>query len=660
MDKLEKLSNEIWQGEASRAFLSEWRDLAEKVAFNKGEVIVKQMHLAQYIYFLVEGEIEHGLAFDASKADVSVGGISLRFFPLGWSGFSAPFRYATSATAKSECCLYRWPIDALNQLFYVDLSMGQQFFRYIFNRVLPLLDDARGKLKALSSASGMLEHTLAKRIPESSCEPLSPEQTRDVLGHSLFLEVFPEDYLDMLEHLVEVKHFHQGEMLYEQGDVSEQFILLAAGAVAVSFKPDTSDNKVFLRSYSSPGQVVASTAFSLSGKHEEMAMAITDVTVLSINKSDILQICETQPDFWLVLERRLLWLLSSRLRTLRIQMVAQKNDDEHLVIQNLLSQVSPQLGIFSKLYKLPHLLASRLTHAEALACLQDLKHNGSRLERTLASVCLDLLSELWRELEFYEGLHEVYQTVTQAPLDQAPENMRRLCNISFRRVFDCSRFIIRGVEHLPSRPGNIFILNHLISHPYHALANGFELALDTHFVSAMILDPQYGDGGVRVVRRGRGEEHGHHSYYDRLGHIYVHTSESDALLEPEQEVKARRERFTQTAGDYLRAGFNLIVCPEGTSNWGENSPSLFKKGIFHLAAALDSEPLIVPIALANFDKRLKNSAFAAVVHKPFYLKEKCDPYDKKSLDDFLASFRDTYRAYVIEAQILADDVAKSR
>lgn len=660
MDKLEKLSNDIWRGNASRLFLSEWKALAEQVTFNLGEVLVKQLHPAQYVYFLVDGEIEHSLALDASQSEISLGKISLCFFPLGWSGFSAPFRYVTSARAKTECILYRWQINELNQLFYVNLTMGRLFFRYIFNQVLPLLSDARSNIDSSSGSAAMLRKMLEKKIPKSSCAPLSLAQIRDIVGHSLFLEVFPEQYLKLLVEHVNVLHFRQGENIYQQGEESQQFMLLAAGAVGVSYTLGVSDTDVFLRSYSSPGQVVASTAFSLSGMHEEMAVAITDVTVLSINKSDILRVCELHPEFWLLLERRLLWLLSSRLRTLRIQALAQHNDDERVVIQDLLSQVSPQLAVSSKLYKLPHLLACRLTHAEALTCLQHVKKNGTRLERTLASICINLLGELWRELQFYEGLHEAYQTVTQAPSDKTPKNVRQLCNISFRRVFDNSRFIIRGVEHLPDQPGNIFILNHLISHPYHALANGFELALDTHFIGAMILDPKYGDGGVRVVRRGRGEEHGHHSYYDRLGHIYVYTAESDVLLESEEECKARREKFSQTAGDYLRAGLNLVICPEGTSNWGEDSPTEFKKGTFHLAAGLNPEPLIVPVAVANFDKRLKNSAFATVVHPPFRLTEKCDPHDKQSLTNFLSEFRQIYKGYVIEAQALAKEAANSQ
>ena len=294
-----------------------------------------------------------------------------------------------------------------------------------------------------------------------------------------------------------------------------------------------------------------------------------------------------------------------------------------------------------------------------MATLEDVKKHGSRLERTLASVCHDLMGELWRELDFYEGLQEAYQIVTQAPLDEPPETVRRLCNQSFKRVFQSTRYIVRGTELLPDQTGNIFILNHLISHPYHALPNGFEFALDTHFVSAMILYPKYGDGGVRVVRRGRGEEHGHHSYYDRLGHIYVYTAESGALLESQEEVITKYERFNKKAGDYLRAGMNLIICPEGRSNWSKDSPSEFKKGAFQLASALEPAPLIVPVSVANFDKRLKNNSFAAIVHEPFYLKDKCDPSDSQSLNEFVHELRRTYRTYVVETQTLADQITRN-
>jgi len=659
MQVLDCLSKLIWPNSPSDVFLDQWRVLAEEVRVESGEAIIKQLHPAKYIYFIIDGEIEHSIAFEGSARDVLVGRISTPYFPLGWSGFSSPSRYATSARAKTPCLLYRWPIAELDSLLQAELVAGQSFYSYVLKTVMPIASDVRKQLSASPSSSEVLLEALAKRIPAATGANLKTRDVNEVFGRSLFFEAFPGSVHTRLADIVEMVHVQQGDAIFKQGELSGHMLILASGAVAV-FANNTNDNaEMFVRSYSIPGQIVATAALSLTEIHEESATAITDVTLLSIKRSKIVELKLAQPQFGFALEKRMLWLLSARLRTLRIQLAAQGQDQEHIVIQNLLSQVSPQLGVSSKLYKLPHLLACRLTHADALACLKDVNLNGSRLERCLAGVCLDVLAELSRELDFYESLHDVYKAVTQAPLEKDPGYVRFLCSQGFKRVFEISRYALQGVEHLPEKGGNIFILNHLISHPYHALANGFEFSLDTHFVSAMILEPKYGESGIRVVRRGRGEEHAHHSYYDRLGHIYVYTAESDSLLESKEEVEARRESFTQTAGGYLRNGANLIVCPEGTSNWGENSPSAFKKGTFHLAAALDPEPLIVPISVANFDKRLKKNAFAAMVHKPFYISEVCDPTDKTDLTAFVSEFRSTYRGYVLETQALAQNLVSS-
>ena len=123
-------------------------------------------------------------------------------------------------------------------------------------------------------------------------------------------------------------------------------------------------------------------------------------------------------------------------------------------------------------------------------------------------------------------------------------------------------------------------------------------------MSAVILDPRYEDSGIRVVRTSRGTEYGHQNYYDRLGHVSVYTAESDQLEETAEQRRARRNEFFEVAGAHLKAGTNLILSPEGTSYWTEDSPGTFKPGAFRLAASVEPEPKIVPMAVANFDRRV--------------------------------------------------------
>ncbi|MEJ2687767.1 MAG: 1-acyl-sn-glycerol-3-phosphate acyltransferase, partial [Gammaproteobacteria bacterium] len=165
--------------------------------------------------------------------------------------------------------------------------------------------------------------------------------------------------------------------------------------------------------------------------------------------------------------------------------------------------------------------------------------------------------------------------------------------------------------------------------------------------------PHYGESAVRVVRLCRGDEHGHHAYYGRLGHIPVRTGES----EPESSdpgSHAGWQSFVDAAGAHLRAGRNLIVCPEGASQRAADSPAPFRSGAFRLAGALEPEPLIVPVVLANFDRRLRSQTLAAVVKQPFRISQYVDVSDYQALRAFLDDYRQTFRGYVEEARALAE------
>ncbi|MCB1801731.1 MAG: cyclic nucleotide-binding domain-containing protein [Gammaproteobacteria bacterium] len=653
MSDLKELAAIVFGDDAPGNFVTQWERLALEEHVEPDTVILRQLHPARMLYFVMEGRVEHRLLLDGQREQISLGHVSQAHFPLGWSGFVSPYRYATTALAASACRLYRWPIDELNRLFDCYPRSGRRFFTYVFATMQPLLEQSRQRIEKTPLASDVLRETLAQVSGFNATETLAKGEVRELLGNALFLEGLADKDLDALAGRAHLVRLGPGNAVYRRGDPTDQLLLLASGAVDIRYARTPTDDEVYLRSYSIPGQVVGGSAFDALDAHRESAFAVGETRLLRIAKRDIQQLCDASARFALDLERRWLWLLNARLRTLRLHVIAQQCNEEAAVIQDLLGQVSPQLPIDSPLYKLPHLLANRLTHADAFRCLDDVEQGGNGLERILGGLCRDLLAELRRELKFFDGLNCVYREVTEAPNEQSPAEVRHASCIAFQQAFRQVRYMIAGEDHLPERPGNIVILNHLISHPEYALANGFEFALDTHFVSAMVLEPAYGDCGVRVVRRGRGEEHGHHSYYDRLGHIYVYTSESDALNESDEQIAARRAGFTRTAGDILAAGRNLIICPEGTSNPIEDSPTRFRKGTFHLAAALDPEPFIVPIAVVNVDRRLKRNTIAAVVHEPFRLSDVCDPADRDSLNAFLDRFQKTYRGYVEGAIAMA-------
>ncbi|MYK86976.1 MAG: hypothetical protein F4018_00680, partial [Acidobacteria bacterium] len=409
-----------------------------------------------------------------------------------------------------------------------------------------------------------------------------------------------------------------------------------------------------------PGSVVAIAGLPGVDAHGASVVATRDCTVYRIDTERLGQALRDDPSLVLALVRRVLWLASMHLRAARALFISRRFEKERLAVGNLLEQSCTQLSVHSPLHTVPHLLGSQLTVGEAFAIIERMAGRGDALERSLAELCQEMLRDVRREHEFFEALRRVYHAVVTAPEQMPARDVRKLCARGFQQAFRRVRYVVEGEENLPPSAGQIFIFNHLKNHEHNTLPNNFQLTLDSHFVSAMILDRRYGDGGIRVVRHSRGSEYGHQAYYDRLGHIAVYTHESDRIEETPEERQTRQNEFFETAGGYLRAGTNLILSPEGTSYWTEDSPGPFKPGAFRLAASVEPEPLIVPVAVAHFDRRIHSTVCAAVIKRPFRVSDVLpDPRDRERVRAFLVDLRKTYHGWVEEARRLAAAAAGS-
>lgn len=76
--------------------------------------------------------------------------------------------------------------------------------------------------------------------------------------------------------------------------------------------------------------------------------------------------------------------------------------------------------------------------------------------------------------------------------------------------------------------------------------------------------------------------------------------------------------------------------------------------MFRLATYVEPDPLIFPVTVANFDKRLARTTLTAVIHEPFRLGDHLEePGGDDPLFKWLAGFQETFRRYVAEAVELA-------
>lgn len=252
-----------------------------------------------------------------------------------------------------------------------------------------------------------------------------------------------------------------------------------------------------------------------------------------------------------------------------------------------------------------------------------------------------------QDRKFLSALKRVYRSVSNAPVSLPPSKARELCTKAIREAFAMTNIQIKGSEYLPYEKNAIFIYNHLNNHSYYTEDEGFQITLDSHFISSMILDRYYKDSGVRVVRHSLPGEDNHRTYYERLKYIRVYAKNflPDGLA-PE-EIKSVNKGFYPKAIEHLRNGSGLVFSPEGNSYKTGDSPGVFRHGIFKLACRMDPQPLMVPLVMANFDKLASQDIFKCEIKPPFKMSDlgitdKNDPV----LPQAVASLNQQYKKWV--------------
>jgi CRP-like cAMP-binding protein len=489
------------------------------------------------------------------------------------------------------------------------------------------------------------------------------KSTIELIRESPFFETFAPEDIDALAAHARMRSVAAGELILRENDPAEALYMIVAGQVRLSFEtpealtaPRTSvEDRILIRTLTEPGRIIGWSAVVEPYHYRDTATAIEDTHLLVFERSWLEGRAEEMPEFGMELIKRILWVLGNRLREARIRLVASRYEEETLAIRALLEESASELSVTSPLHKLPIYLESRLTLSDAFQTLELLRSHGDPLEASLARMCLEILKNVRKELDVYRRLQQIYQAVSAAPEDATPEQVRRRCCVEFCRLFESVDHIIEGEENLPAESGHIFVMNHLANHPENTLPNDFQLTLDTHFVSCMVLSPKYGEPPVRVIRKSNPHEYGHQKYYDRLGYIYVyarHVDEDEG--NPRLLAEQRRRAFLEAAALCLRDGRNLVICPEGASTSTERSPLPFKAGAFRLAAFVDPEPLIVPVVVAHFDRKITRTTLIARVYKPFLLSDHvAKPVQDKALFAFIADFGEKMRVWVREAAVRA-------
>ena len=252
-----------------------------------------------------------------------------------------------------------------------------------------------------------------------------------------------------------------------------------------------------------------------------------------------------------------------------------------------------------------------------------------------------------KDLYLKNELNNLFKKVIKLPDNLNPYDVREFCSRETTKIFSKINYIIKGSENLPYEQNSIFIYNHLNNPVDYSVSTNFQITLDSHFISSLILYKYYNNAGNRVVRCSLENELAHKNYYEKFDYIRVFAERFIPKTMNYKQVKEFNKSFYSQSIDNLKKGVGIIVSPEGFSLKTEESPGIFKLGVFKLATMVKPEPKIVPVVMANFDKLLSKCLYKCEIMKPFKMSDHgiYGPNDPKLLS-FIEGFNDKYKRWV--------------
>ena len=624
---------------------------ASKLKKTSEEILIAKQHgIADKLFILINGEAE--FTKDHNNELYKLATLKGVGIPLGVSGLNPPSRYMADIYVKANAEYIEIDLNKLKEIENSDPSYASFFYSYLVLQSMNLIWSSRN----LDDCHLQNDIRMSEGV-KTGGEIINTKRIKD----TAFLAFLNDQDLLKLLNYSSIKLFSANEYITSEGQISDGINILLKGKVDASF--NSHKKNVFeknTRTIARSGVALSLSAGLHDIKSPYTIRATRDTTIIKFSNEFIDNLIKKDPDLAIKFLKRQLWQLGKYIQS-SSGLTTYPAKDEAELFNFLLNDNSSRIPVNSKLYNIPHLLKNHLTHSLAFNIIYEVVVSGNENEKSIASLMIDAMSGLERKNRFFNQLNKIYNRVATSQEEINKKTLQKLTNADFVKAFDQVPYVIKGMENLPEEPTNIFFYNHLAGIEENTLANGHSFSIDSHFISAKILFPKYGDGGQRIARYSRNTEFWRYNYYENLDYIFVHTPESDKLEETNLEKKKRKEKLFVETQNIFDQNRPLVIAPEGTSetedNITVNSPGPFKPGAFLLANQLEPEPFLVPIALANFDHSISNTVYSAVIKEPIKINDYVkDIKNKKELEKFLNNYRVKFKSYVQEAIELAKNI----
>ncbi len=602
--------------------------------FQPGETLVQNFAAGSWIYLLMDGSISF---WSNGRAERELITTNAAWTPFGWSALRSPSRYFSHVTSESDGQVLALAIEDIQQLSLSQPLASIAVLSWWFSRALPLIMQTRADPPAKTAEMSQLA-----RLVEAEPHIASPEadipKIADVLERSPVLGGVARTTLEMLARTASAVQIAGGDFVCRQGHKSPGLAILVWGQINLKYQPSDNPNQQRERIITRPGSLVSWVGLegqTVPSIHD--AQASRDSLLLVLTPKQLSQLSQSHPYLVETIYHKQFWMLGRSLRSARALKQVENSRSGIEVLQALIDDNRLNLHPSSQLFAIEAMLQHTATRPVAFDLLNRLPDHGSDLEKGIATLALDTL----RNLELETSLASALALTCPDPSRlKSPSLARRTHHAeAMEQALDFSGFHISGLENLPDSPNCLFIYNSLPGREITQLANGQQLDLCAEFISAKIAYPKYGTPCTWIARPSS-------------------QSASAAILgtiaPPQASLQA--DDFLQLTEDALSAGSPLMIAPEGEDDreWHDqstaSSPGPLRAGAFALAQALASKPIIVPIALANFDEDPADKVLSATIQRPIAHADLPDMQDRAAAKDFLAELRKRFKGWVAQAR----------
>ena len=139
----------------------------------------------------------------------------------------------------------------------------------------------------------------------------------DELSKMELFRGFPKEIIEEVANVSEILEYKKGDIIFNEGDDAERIFALLDGEIEIYIQLSTRPDKILLSITKLPYETFGWSALVAPHYYTTSCACREDTKVISIKRTDLLNITERDPSIGMMIYKRIATVISNRLRNCR-------------------------------------------------------------------------------------------------------------------------------------------------------------------------------------------------------------------------------------------------------------------------------------------------------------------------------------------------------